>query len=306
MPVPAPVPAPEPPSTGIDLEDGTSTVSDSKSTDASAIMSQGLADLGLTDDPPPQPEADTSSISKAVIEEAIPLEDQMGAQNARPGMSTTPSLFEKAAKPSIQTHHSRDVIDSNLIKEMTSPIPQGGYVYVFKSPTRKLVKIGKATDVNLRKQQIQAGCQLQDLDQVEVGSVHVKHPDRVAKLVQLELENFRARITCQHHQHGASSEAVEQEHREWFDVSEIVALESVQLWRDFVDQAYTSEGTITENWATMLTLLPKPSPAEILSLEKGLGAGDAIEVKIHHELRALRYRSWVTSQIGFQFSMGTT
>lgn len=279
MPVPAPVPASEPPSISIDLEDGTSTVPDLNFTDPSSIVSQGLAGLGLTNDSPPQPEANTSSISKAVIEEAIPLEDQMGAQNARPGMN---------------------VIDSNLIKEMTSPIPQGGYVYIFKSPARKLVKIGKATDVNLRQKQIQTGCQLAYFDQVEVGSVHVKHPDRVAKLVHLELENFRARMICQYHEHEATREAVEQEHKEWFDVSEIVALESVLLWSDFVDQAYTSEGALTENWARMLTLLPNPTSAEIDSLEKGLKsleAGDAIEVKIHHELRALRYRSWIKGQI---------
>jgi hypothetical protein len=300
VPVPAPVPASEPPSISIDLEDGTSTVPDLNFTDPSSMVSQGLAGLGLTNDSPPQPEANTSSISKAVIEEAIPLEDQMGAQNARPGMSMTPSLFEKAAKPPIQTNHSPDVIDSNLIKEMTSPIPQGGYVYIFKSPARKLVKIGKATDVNLRQKQIQTGCQLAYFDQVEVGSVHVKHPDRVAKLVHLELENFRARMICQYHEHEATREAVEQEHKEWFDVSEIVALESVLLWSDFVDQAYTSEGALTENWARMLTLLPNPTSAEIDSLEKGLKsleAGDAIEVKIHHELRALRYRSWIKGQI---------
>jgi hypothetical protein len=298
--VPAPIPASEPSSISIDSEDGTSTVPDLKSTDPSSVMSQGLAGLGLTNDSPPQPEANTSSISKAVIEETIPLEGQMSAQHARPGMSMTPSLFENAAKLPIQTNHSPYVIDSNLIEEMTSPIPQGGYVYIFKSPARKLVKIGKATDVNLRKKQIQTGCQLAYFDQVEVGSVYVKHPDRVAKLVHLELENFRARMICQDHEHEATREAVEQEHKEWFDVSEIVALESVLLWSDFVDQAYTSEGALTENWARMLTLLPIPTSAEIDSWEKGLKsleAGDAIEVKIHHELRALRYRSWIKGQI---------
>jgi hypothetical protein len=294
------IPASEPPSISIDLEDGTSTVPDLKSTDPSSTMSQGLAGLGLTNDSPPHPEPNTSSISKAVIEEAIPHEDQFGCQNARPGMNMTPSLFEKAAKSPFQNYHFPDVIDSNLIKEMTSPIPQGGYVYIFKSPARKLVKIGKVTDVNLRKKQIQTGCQLAYFDQVEVGSVHVKHPDRVAKLVHLELENFRARMLCQCHRHKATREAVEQEHKEWFDVSEIVALESVLRWSDFVDQAYTSEGALTENWARMLTLLPNPTSPEIHSLEKGLGgleAGDAIEVKIHHELRALRYGSWIKGQI---------
>ena len=294
MPVSAPVPASEPPSISIDLEDGTSTVPDLKSTDLSSTMSQGLAGLGLTNDSPPQPEANTSSISKAIIEEAIPHEDQFGSQNARPGMSMPQSPFEIAAKL------TPDAIDSNLIKEMTSPIPQGGYVYIFKSPTRKLVKIGKATDVNLRKKQIQTGCQLAYFDQVEVGSVHVKHPDRVAKLVHLELENFRARMFCQCRRHEATREAVEQEHKEWFDVSEIVALESVLLWSDFVDQAYTSEGALTDNWPRMLTSLPNPTPQEIYSLEKGLKGlevGDAIEVKIHHELRALRYKSWIKGQI---------
>lgn len=276
-------------------ENGASTTSDLGATDTSVTMSKVFTNLELTDDHL-QPVADASSVSKIVVEEPIQLEDQMGAQNVQSGKITTPSLSGEAAQPPIQ-NYSQDIIDSNLLKEMSSPIPQGGCVYISKSLDGKLVKIGrKAIDVNSHKQQIQAGCQLQDLDQVEVQSVHVKNPERVAKLVHLELQNFRAKNPRDSHQHVPSSEPVGQGPSEWFDVSESVAIKSVELWRDFVDQAYTSEGTIKENWARALTLLPKPSSSEIRFLGSSLGVRHEDDIVLHHWLRHDRYRNWMLDE----------
>jgi hypothetical protein len=271
-----------------------STASGLKPTDTST-MSEAFNCLRLTSELP-QPVADASSVLQAVTEEVTPLEAQTRAQNAPPGMSATPPLSEEATKSSTVSH-SQETIDSNLIKEMTSPIPHGGYVYILKSFERNLVKIGKYTDLNLLLQQIKVECQLKSLVPVEVGSIYVKHPERVAKLVHLELQNFRARTTCQH-QHGASDEAVEQEHTQWFDVLESVAVRSVKLWRDFVNLAYTTEGAVSKDWAGYITTLPKPSSLEILYLEKGLGDGDETEIKLHHELRLLRYTEWVAQGPG--------
>jgi hypothetical protein len=260
--------------------------------DIPATVSEAFSNLRLSDQLP-ELVADASSVLEADIQEAIPHEDQPGAQNPQPRISTTPSLLGKTAQPTIRSY-SQETIDNKLIKEMSSTIPRGGYVNIFKSPNGKLVKIGNATDVNLRKQQIQAGCQLKDLDQVRVSSIYVEHPERVTRLVHLELLNFGAKIPC-HRQHGAGREAVEQEHREWFDVSESVAVESVQVWRDFADHAYTSEGILKENWANWIAMLAKPGSIEIDLLEQGLGDDDGIDAKLHHLLRSGRYRTWISA-----------
>ena len=264
-PVLGPAPTLELFSTSNNSEDRASKTSDLGATDTPATMSKIFTNLELTDDHL-QPVADASSVS------------------------------EVAAQPPIQ-NYSQDIIDSNLLKEISSPIPQGGCVYVSRSLDGKLVKIGrKATDINNCKQQIQTGCQLQDLDEVEVQSVHVKHPERVAKLVHLELQNFRAKITQDRHQHVPSSEPVAQDSSEWFDVSESVAIKSVLLWRDFVGQAYTSEGTIKENWARSLTSLPKPSSSEIRFLGSSFEVGDSDDIVLHHWLRHDRYRDWMLDE----------
>jgi T5orf172 domain len=161
---------------------------------------------------------------------------------------------------------------------------------------RNLVKIDKGTDLDLKylnKARTDAGCQLQALDLVLVDLIHVKHPERAVKLVDTELENFRAKLDCQHRQSEVTSYAGEQEHRNWFDIPENVAIESVRRWRDFVHEAYNSAGTIKDKWVQMATLLPKPSHSEIQSLERGLLTGDEKSIALHHELRNSRYKQWI-------------
>lgn len=283
----------QPIGTSNNLQSGTRTTTDIEPVNSSAIISKVLVDVSPTDEGP-RPERDTSSVYELVIEESSPLERQMGDQDAQPKITKTRSLSEGAVQHSIQSH-SKDIIDSDLIKEMSSSIPLGGYVYIFKSLDRKLVKIGKATDISVRKQQIQAGCQLQDFDLAKVHSIYAKYPERVAKLARLELQNFQFNISCQnHHRHGDNSEAIEKEHREWFDVTESVAVESVQVWRDFVDQAYTSEGTIKDKWAKRLTLLSKTTSDEMFFLEQALKDDNTFNIWVHHQTRTRRYKKWVT------------
>ena len=227
-----------------------------------------------------------SSVNTADAEDAAVSEDPRSDQTAQPPHSSAPSTSQRALKQLVPIVH-QGVIDGNIIKEIRSSIPTGGYVYIFKSVSRNLVKIGKATDVARRKNQIKTGCQLEDLDEVESDSYHVKYPERVEKLVHLELQNFRVKFICQH------SQEIEQEHREWFDVPENVAVQSVRRWRDFVETAYTPEGTIKEHWAKKATLMPNSSSPERRYLMTGLDQSNKNDLEKHHQLRHERYRNWI-------------
>ena len=153
--------------------------------------------------------------------------------------------------------------------EIKSPIKGGGYVHIISS--RNLLKIGKATDVICRKKQIERKCQLGDLEEVEIGRRYTTYPERVQRLVRLELQNFQAKFNCSHPR-GWNSQEVEQEHREWFDVPERVVIQSVMRWRGFVDKAYTSDGTITEHWGRMtLSMLGPEFPDVFKSQQQARG-----------------------------------
>jgi hypothetical protein len=159
---------------------------------------------------------------------------------------SVPSITQESRSQSAQTF--QDDIDALLMAEIKSPIKSGGYVQVISSG--HLLKIGKATDVICHKKQVERKCQLGDLEEVEIGRYYSTYPERVRRLVRLELQNFQAKFNCSHPS-GWNSQEVEQEHKEWFDVPVRVVIQSVMRWRGFVDKAYTSDGTIAEHWGKM-------------------------------------------------------
>ena len=221
------------------------------------------------------------------------------AQNDHLPEAAGASASKGGDQPSIQTD-SQDIIDLNLVKEMLFSFPPN-YVYIWKSldknTGRNLVKIENGTVIlgfkGLNKEGTDAGCQLRALDPAFVDHVLVKDPKRALKLIYTELENFRAKVDCQHWKFAATSYADEQEHIKWFNIPVNVAIESVRLWCSFVGMAYNSAGTIEDKWAKMATLLPKPSLSEIKSLEKGLLTGDEETISLHYELRNGRYKQWI-------------
>ncbi|KAL5327987.1 hypothetical protein ACEPPN_005693 [Leptodophora sp. 'Broadleaf-Isolate-01'] len=190
--------------------------------------------------------------------------------------------------------NSQDIIDKELIEEMNARHSKGGYVHIFESPSRKLCKIGGAAPIYARRRQLQAGCQLQDFDHVTVTSTFTMFPQRVTKLVHLELQNFRAKLSCEGRHHPEfDDDTVRSEHREWFDVTSIVAMHSVFMWCEFTRLAYTSNGTIKEEWAERLTLLPKPSSVEISLLKNTAEGGNVPDVEAYHSERRKRYDRWI-------------
>ena len=240
---------------------------------------------------------EASSYNRGTSVDAVDAEDVAVSENTTNDKSTQPlrssvlPIFQRYSKLPVQMLH-QGTIDGDVIEELRSAISRGGYVYIFKSVDRKLLKIGKATNVARRKQQIKTGCQIEDLEEVDSGSYYLNYPERVERLVHLELQNFRAYVTCQH-LHGNSGEQNLQDHREWFDIPEEVAIQAVQRWREVVEKAYTPQGTINDLWARKAASFPRPSWLEQKFLKTGLDNSNKSDLQIHHRLRHKRYQDWM-------------
>ncbi|KAH6671143.1 hypothetical protein B0J14DRAFT_89061 [Halenospora varia] len=245
----------------------------------------GVAPKGKpTDGPAAKADVDAPSVPKVSPKETTLLEEQYSVQSES---SSSSSLPEKAVRGSGQVQY---IIDENLMKRIRSPIRTDSSVYIFTSFSGNTVKIGRDLDPIRHVQEIRGECQCQAFaGQGTLSFPNVKRNfERAINLVYLELENFRTKISCQNQQHGSSC-GFENEHRKWFDVPESVALNSVKLWGDFVEEAYTDRGFLRGDWEKRLTLLPKPGETEILSLRAG-------DTTTHHRLRNARYRDWFNSK----------
>jgi hypothetical protein len=278
----------------VELDSVSVTASESDHSDTSVSTSAAFTSLKIADELPHR-EHNTFSVPKVVTEEGIPLEAQSSVENET-GTVMSRQISEETAHEWTRTHYQSmvDSSHSNIIKEIDSPIRNSGWLTIFSSQDGKLVKIGKATSSSCRKQQIRLGYQVPDSDDCKVDFYWVWYPERVTKLVHLELLDFQAKIDCQHHhQDGYTPLEIQDEHQQWFDVSEDVAVTSVKLWHGFVNQADTPEGKLTEHWVRMLTLPPKPTDAETEALEAGLGAGGGSHLSDYHLLRHKRYSEWV-------------
>jgi hypothetical protein len=230
--------------------------------------SRGSADMG------PPGEVIEQSSNSPLVNQTVAPEDPRSSRTLQHPDASVPSMIQESRSRSAQT--CRDDTDALLMAEIKSPIKRGGYVQVISS--RNLLKIGRATDVIRRRQQIEEKCQLADLEEVEIRRFYSTYHERVQRLVHLELQNFQAKFDCSHLS-GRSSQEAEQEHREWFDVPAQEAIQSVTRWCDFVEKAYTSDGTITEHWGRMTLRMPG---SELSGLFKS-----------RQQARGDRYENWI-------------
>ncbi|RDW58125.1 hypothetical protein BP6252_13536 [Coleophoma cylindrospora] len=249
------------------------------------IKSEGSPDSGLAIRTPP-PSLDVPQVSGPCVEDLDHPGERDTPQSSQSTKAQKNPSFQEASPQSAPKMYGSS-INSKLIEEIRLPISRKGYVYIYKSADLKLVKIGRTTDVNRRISEIKITCHIPDLEIVDCG--YVKYPERVEKLVHLELQNFRDVPKC-HHNRRAINLAVG--HREWFDVPDYVAVKSVELWKAFVELAYARHGTIKEHWADMLENIPPPSSLENETLRKGIAEKDIVEIDLHHCLRQARYSKW--------------
>ncbi|KAH7313119.1 T5orf172 domain-containing protein [Rhexocercosporidium sp. MPI-PUGE-AT-0058] len=188
-----------------------------------------------------------------VESDAGPYRTQMsptpGPMSGRRTSSGTPSN-----KPANANERIRVIIKKAATKE--------GYIYILKAPQffarerpgqMPLVKIGMAMNPDRRVKEISKSCKMDDLERVsDTEDSSCRNYYKIEKLVHDELADYKQGLICAG-KHRTKKD-VETEHREWFAVSEIVALQTVQRWRRFMDQEpYDGRGILRDVWSKMTT-----------------------------------------------------
>jgi hypothetical protein len=146
-------------------------------------------------------------------------------------------------------------IDSAIRKLIKTDVNDGGDVYIFKAPEYfriyplrmpALLKIGKSVDINKRMNDIKTKCKVFDISIVpDKQSNSNTSYSRLEKLVHCELQNYQHVFECL---------ACGTMHEEWYNVSEEVALQTVQRWRRFIDQVpYDPNGILKDHWSDKIT-----------------------------------------------------
>ena len=110
-----------------------------------------------------------------------------------------------------------------------------------------LLKIGYSRDIPERMKSLRDKCSLFDLTRVhDFQDRSIRSYWKVEKLVDTELSNFQRTLKC-------NNSKCKTEHREWFAVSEEVALRTVQRWRKFIEhEPYDENGILKDHWSKMI------------------------------------------------------
>ncbi|KAF4828668.1 hypothetical protein CGCTS75_v007244 [Colletotrichum tropicale] len=121
------------------------------------------------------------------------------------------------------------------------------YLFTIKSATTdvELLKLGRTqADTDTRRKQIKSVCKVKQIGENKRAiSENVPFHGYAEKLAHTELVNFRHHWDC----------TCGREHQEYFDVSEDVALEVFERWRDFCNKKpWTSDGKILPVWEQRL------------------------------------------------------
>ncbi|KAI9740067.1 MAG: hypothetical protein M1818_004818 [Claussenomyces sp. TS43310] len=198
----------------------------------------------------------------------ISKDDTFIEQKEREVSSTQPALFEAKSHPNTSELEAGDkpmickapVIDDYIREAIKKNTIREGHVYILKAPKYfeknypgeiRLVKIGIAGNVSQRISELKKNCGLDDLERVtDDEDVAIDLYYKVEELVHSELRNFRRYIKCGKCGAGKSKGLG---HREWFAVSEAVALQTVQRWRRFIEQKPCDEnGILLDSWSSMM------------------------------------------------------
>lgn len=184
--------------------------------------------------------------------------------NTLASADSTPSKPPARRSPSTDTQRT-DLpfeVDQRLKNFLRKPRPLGsskttGCVYIFRDTTRpELLKIGctEAQPV-ARKDVIGRSCTANStLIQLANNTIPNRHFKRVENLVHMELGHFRRRWYC---------DKCRRNHREWFEVTEETARQTVQKWMRFVRQEpWDFDNNLNQFWERKLKAMPNPASDE--------------------------------------------
>jgi len=231
-------------------------------------------------------------------------DDTFVEQLSSSAANAAPTLFEATTQDSVPRPEPSNgpdknmksfiplVVDTWIRKAIMKPVTKEGQVYILKAPKYfeenypgepPLVKIGISVNVDKRISDLKDDCGLFDLEKVEDREdVPVPWYFKIEELAHSELANFNRVLKCGKCRTGKGERSA---HREWFAVSETVALQTVQRWRRFIRAApYDENGILIDHWSKMV----KPN---------NINWQAADEEYDDHERRQKRWDRWLEEGI---------
>lgn len=154
-------------------------------------------------------------------------------------------------------------VDTSGKTPRASALEEDGYIYIFRSkpdafPGSKYVKIGMTKQTpEKRKRKWENQCNFECILIEDAKDKRFLHPQAVERIIHTELYNERRKYTCNECGHGHDLElgadgvrATATEHGEWFEITEVKALEVVNKWRDWVinTDPYRPDGSLRARW----------------------------------------------------------
>jgi hypothetical protein len=116
---------------------------------------------------------------------------------------------------------------------------ESGFIYIFRNPEMKgLVKIGFSDDISRRMKSIRRACHITPHLVTDRTQRRIKHAYLAEQIILDELESYQKKFKCK----GCGKE-----HREWFQVDEVKALEVIERWRCWIEDKY-GIASESESW----------------------------------------------------------
>ncbi|KAH7121181.1 hypothetical protein B0J11DRAFT_533617 [Dendryphion nanum] len=161
------------------------------------------------------------------------------------GGKDTKSSTDHISQPGTPSHFAQELHESlkcKIRKDFT-PSADKGVVYILRDPKRhSLLKIGSSINIRQRRENIQRKCGL-ELEVVYISD-EIHDYFRAEILTHEDLKPFARPYTC----------ICGTEHREWHEVSEKVAKDTVHRWVAFMQtKPYTQAGKLEGLWDHLLT-----------------------------------------------------
>jgi len=199
--------------------------------------------------------------------------DQISAHDEEPTVTATPPARLGVSRPDYtprsetQTPRKPSAIALAIKDILREPIDNSnkGYIYVLRAPRffkdfppsrdrakpEQWVKIGITRNMEERKKSLSARCGIRDLtdcDDVLEEPMPMPLLRRVERLCHEELDNFRRPLDCNETDTGCDTV-----HKEWFNVTEEVAIRTVKRWLSFISQSpYSRHGNLQSEWEDMV------------------------------------------------------
>lgn len=186
------------------------------------------------------------------------LADAAPSSRSHPGTERSTKV---TASPIAESITYPRQIDQAIRETIMGNKTSGGYVYILRAPKYfqnrvpplpPLVKIGRSKDIKARMAQLRRQCNIPDLSEVK-NREQEKIDDfvKVEGIVHAALQNFQRDPEC--NVCKSKEKGLDTLHKEWFNVSEDVALQTVQLWSKFArHQPWDEDGRLKDYWKLRL------------------------------------------------------